>query len=156
MKLTPRFAWASISGRKVHSGRWYPLHYSSASETGLSTNKKLLITSATFFQPDSPHKHSDLSQENSTLGEFCLATMKYARGSVARESFVHFLCYTIIHNPLVRIDLRTWRTVVHGLSARPWRPMIQVASYGFLKWEHGAPIMSTRVPGKEPRASHTL
>ena len=37
--------------------------------------KPLMTTNATFFQPDSRHKHSDFTHENSTLGEFCFALM---------------------------------------------------------------------------------
>ena len=58
--------------------------------------------------------------------------MGYARESVAEESFVHFHCYTITHIALVRVDLRTSRAVVHGLTTRPWKPTIQLGSYGFL------------------------
>ena len=82
-----------------------------------------MTTGATFFQPDSRHKHSDFTHENPTLGEFCFALMWYARDGVAQESFGHFRCYTITDNALVRVDLRTWRTIVHGLTSRPWKPM---------------------------------
>ena len=95
--------------------------------------RTLLITSGTFFLlPDSRYKHSDFSQENPTLGEFCFAMMGYARESVAQESFVHFHCYTISHNALVRVDLRTCIAVVHGLTTRAWKPTFWLASDGFL------------------------
>ena len=35
--------------------------------------RTLLITSATYFLPDSRYKHSEFSQKNPTLGEFCFA-----------------------------------------------------------------------------------
>ena len=94
--------------------------------------RTLLITSATYFLPDSRYKHSEFSQKNPTLGEFCFAMLWYARESVAQESYLHFHCYTITHSALVRVDLRTCRALVHGLTTRPWKPTIQFGSYGYL------------------------
>ena len=121
-KLPPRLVLASPDPQRNALAITPQLHFVAMPRGGIRT---LLITSGTFFLlPDSRYKHSEFSQENPTLGEFCFSMMGYARESVAQESFVHFHCYTISHIALVRVDLRTCIAVVHGLTTRPWKPTI--------------------------------
>ena len=70
--------------------------------------KPLMTTNATFFQPDSRHKHSDFTHENSTLGEFCFALMWYPRDSDAQGSFGNFRCCTITHNDIEGRSQNLW------------------------------------------------
>ena len=55
--------------------------------------RKILITSATVFLPDSRYKHSEFSQENPTLGEFCFAMIGRAdiKGSKSNAMFAKLL-----------------------------------------------------------------